>query len=168
MRTSTEIVCLTVNGYRREVGVPTHFTLLETLRYVIGLTGSKQGCDKGDCRAFTVILDGEPTLSCITPVWEAEGRAVTTVEGLSLPRGATSATGRFRPERCRPMRLLHARDPVLCSRASRAFAGSHTRADQGGVGGKSLPLHGIYQDLSRRGGRCCRTPQWCVRRRVFW
>ncbi len=79
MRTSTEIACLTVNGDRREVGVPTHFTLLETLRYVIGLTGLKQGCDKGDCGACTVILDGEPTLSCITPVWEAEGRAVTTV-----------------------------------------------------------------------------------------
>ena len=83
MCTSTEIVCLTVNGDRREVGVPTHFTLLETLRYAMGLTGSKQGCDKGDCGACTVILDGEATLSCITPVWEAEGREVTTVEGLA-------------------------------------------------------------------------------------
>ncbi len=83
MSTSTEIVCLTVNGDRREVGVPTHFTLLETLRYAMGLTGSKQGCDKGDCGACTVILDGEATLSCITPVWEAEGREVTTVEGLA-------------------------------------------------------------------------------------
>ena len=85
MSTATEIVRLTVNGDRREVGVPTHFTLLETLRYAMGLTGSKQGCDKGDCGACTVILDGEPTLSCITPVWEAEGRAVTTVEGLASP-----------------------------------------------------------------------------------
>ena len=83
MPTATEIVRLTVNGDRLEIGVPIHFTLLETLRYGIGLTGSKQGCDKGDCGACTVILDGEPTLSCITPVWEAEGRAVTTVEGLA-------------------------------------------------------------------------------------
>ncbi|MEE2900334.1 MAG: (2Fe-2S)-binding protein [Gemmatimonadota bacterium] len=83
MSTSTEIACLTVNGDRREIGVPTHFTLLEALRYVMGLTGSKQGCDKGDCGACTVILDGEPTLSCLTPVWEAEGREVTTVEGLA-------------------------------------------------------------------------------------
>jgi carbon-monoxide dehydrogenase small subunit len=87
MSAATEIVRLTVNGDRREVGVPTHFTLLETLRYVIGLTGSKQGCDKGDCGACTVLLDGEPTLSCLTPVWEAEGRAVTTVEGLASVEG---------------------------------------------------------------------------------
>ncbi|HSG08382.1 MAG TPA: (2Fe-2S)-binding protein, partial [Longimicrobiales bacterium] len=64
-----------------------HFTLLETLRYVVGLTGSKQGCDKGDCGACTVLLDGVPTLSCLTPVQAAEGREVVTVEGLAAPDG---------------------------------------------------------------------------------
>jgi aerobic-type carbon monoxide dehydrogenase small subunit (CoxS/CutS family) len=78
----------TVNGDRRDFGVPGHWTLLETLRYGLGLTGSKQGCDKGDCGACTVLLDGEPTLSCITPALEAEGREVTTVEGLSNAHGA--------------------------------------------------------------------------------
>lgn len=78
-----QIIELQVNGDRHEVGVPTHYTLLETLRYVIGLTGSKQGCDKGDCGACTVLLDGEAVLSCILPVQEAEGRAVRTVEGLA-------------------------------------------------------------------------------------
>jgi carbon-monoxide dehydrogenase small subunit len=77
------IVRLEINGDRHEVGVPWHFTLLETLRYVVGLTGSKQGCDKGDCGACTVILDGEATLACILPVHEAVGRRITTVEGLS-------------------------------------------------------------------------------------
>lgn len=76
------IVTLTVNGDRRQAGVPSHYTLLETLRYALGLTGSKQGCDKGDCGACTVLLDGEPVLSCLTPVWEAEGAEVVTVEGL--------------------------------------------------------------------------------------
>ncbi len=80
------IVALTVNGDRREVAVPEHWTLLEALRYGLGLTGSKQGCDKGDCGACTVLLDGDPVLSCITPVREAEGRSVTTVEGLARPR----------------------------------------------------------------------------------
>jgi aerobic-type carbon monoxide dehydrogenase small subunit (CoxS/CutS family) len=79
------LVTLTVNGDRRQAGVPTHYTLLETLRYGLGLTGSKQGCDKGDCGACTVLVDGQPTLSCITPVWEAEGRPVETVEGLAGP-----------------------------------------------------------------------------------
>jgi carbon-monoxide dehydrogenase small subunit len=87
MRASTEIVRLTVNGDRLEVGVPSHYTLLETLRYVVGLTGSKQGCDKGDCGACTVIMDGEPTLACITPVWEAEDHEVVTVEGLATAAG---------------------------------------------------------------------------------
>ena len=87
MATSIEIVRLKVNGDTREVGVPGHFTLLEALRYGMGLTGSKQGCDKGDCGACTVLVDGAPTLSCLTPVWEAEGRDVTTVEGLAGPEG---------------------------------------------------------------------------------
>ena len=73
----------TLNGDRRTCGVPGHWTLLEALRYALGLTGSKQGCDKGDCGACTVLLDGLPTLSCITPALEADGRNVVTVEGLS-------------------------------------------------------------------------------------
>ncbi len=79
------IAALIVNGDRHEVAVPEHWTLLEALRYGLGLTGSKQGCDKGDCGACTVLLDGVPVLACITPVWEAEDRAVTTVEGLAAP-----------------------------------------------------------------------------------
>ena len=78
-----DVVRLNVNGDERVCGVPVHYTLLETLRYGLGLTGSKQGCDKGDCGACTVILDGRAVLSCITPVWEAEGRRVRTVEGLA-------------------------------------------------------------------------------------
>ena len=74
---------LTVNGDRRTFGVVGHWTLLEALRYGLGLTGSKQGCDKGDCGACTVLLDGIPTLSCITLALEAEGREVVTVEGLA-------------------------------------------------------------------------------------
>jgi len=80
---TTEILSLRVNGEPHEVGVPGHFTLLEALRYVLGLTGSKQGCDKGDCGACTVLLDGAPVLSCITPVQEADGHSVVTVEGLA-------------------------------------------------------------------------------------
>jgi carbon-monoxide dehydrogenase small subunit len=81
------IASLEVNGERHEVAVPIHFTLLETLRYGLGLTGSKQGCDKGDCGACTVLLDGKAVLSCILPVWEAEGRSIGTVEGLAGPTG---------------------------------------------------------------------------------
>jgi aerobic-type carbon monoxide dehydrogenase small subunit (CoxS/CutS family) len=81
------IIALRVNGDLHEVGVPAHWTLLEALRYGIGLTGSKQGCDKGDCGACTVLVDGEAVLSCLLPVPEAEGRDVRTVEGLAGPGG---------------------------------------------------------------------------------
>lgn len=110
-----QIVELTVNGDRHEVGVPTHFTLLETLRYVLGLTGSKQGCDKGDCGACTVLLDGEAVLSCILPVHEAVGHEVRTVEGLAGPDGphplqeAFDLTGAAQCGFCTP--------GVLCSAA---------------------------------------------------
>lgn len=76
---------LTVNGDRIRISVPASRTLLELLRYDLGLTGSKQGCDKGDCGACTVLLDGRPVLSCITLAAEAEGSRVETVE--SLARG---------------------------------------------------------------------------------
>ncbi len=78
-----ETLTLRINGDTHRVAVPTHYTLLETLRYILGLTGSKQGCDKGDCGACTVLLDGEAHLSCIMPVQEAENREIITVEGLA-------------------------------------------------------------------------------------
>ena len=83
MPAATDIVRLKVNGDLHEVGVPGHFTLLETLRYVLGLTGSKQGCDKGDCGACTVVVDGQPVLACITLALACEGHEVRTVEGLA-------------------------------------------------------------------------------------
>ncbi len=73
---------LEVNGDTHEVSAPDHWTLLEVLRYRLGLTGSKQGCDKGDCGACTVLVDGRPVLSCLSLARASEGRAITTIEGL--------------------------------------------------------------------------------------
>ena len=79
----TQVLKLTVNGEPVSCQAEPHTTLLEALRYELGLTGSKQGCDKGDCGACTVLVDGEPTLACITLALAVEGQAVTTVEGLA-------------------------------------------------------------------------------------
>ena len=75
-------VDLTVNGdpYRREAAPD--ITLLSFLRDVLGLTGTKWGCMTGDCGACTVLLDGEPVVSCLQLAQQVRGRAVTTVEGL--------------------------------------------------------------------------------------
>jgi xanthine dehydrogenase YagT iron-sulfur-binding subunit len=58
-------------------------TLLDVLRERLGLTGTKKGCDRGECGACTVLLDGRPALACLTLAVLAEGRAVTTIEGLA-------------------------------------------------------------------------------------
>jgi carbon-monoxide dehydrogenase small subunit len=82
-RTATVICRLDVNGEPRECAIPPHTTLLEAIRYPLRLTGSKQGCDKGDCGACTVLLDGEPVLACITLALAAQGARVTTIEGVA-------------------------------------------------------------------------------------
>jgi aerobic-type carbon monoxide dehydrogenase small subunit (CoxS/CutS family) len=76
------VLHLDVNGDRHDLAAPAHWTLLEVLRYRLGLTGSKQGCDKGDCGACTVLVDGQPVLACLTLAATVEGRAITTIEGL--------------------------------------------------------------------------------------
>lgn len=76
-------VTITVNGDRLEDTVAPDRTLCEWLRYDRGLTGTKQGCDKGDCGACTVIADGRPILSCITLAASASGAEIRTVEGLA-------------------------------------------------------------------------------------
>ncbi len=77
------VVPLTINGDGYEVAVPPNWTLLEALRYELGLIGSKQGCDKGDCGACTVLMDGEPVLSCLTLAMAARGHEVVTIEGMA-------------------------------------------------------------------------------------
>ncbi|MFT7669291.1 MAG: aerobic-type carbon monoxide dehydrogenase small subunit (CoxS/CutS family) [Planctomycetota bacterium] len=83
------VLSLLINGDHRKVAAPDHWTLLEVLRYELGLTGTKQGCDKGDCGACTVLIDGKPELSCLMLAKMAEGRSIKTVEGL-LPEHLAS------------------------------------------------------------------------------
>ena len=74
---------LTVNGEERELLAPVHKTLLEVLREELELTGTKHGCELGECGTCTVLVDGKPVLSCLLLGLNAVGREVTTVEGLA-------------------------------------------------------------------------------------
>jgi len=74
---------LTVNGEPHEVSFAPYKTLLEVLREDLGLTGTKHGCELGECGACTVLLDGRPVLSCLVLACECGGRTVETIEGVA-------------------------------------------------------------------------------------
>ena len=76
-------IALVVNGERTEVAFAPHKTLLEVLREDLGLTGTKHGCELGECGTCTVLLDGQPVLSCLVLGLACEGRSVKTVEGMA-------------------------------------------------------------------------------------
>jgi carbon-monoxide dehydrogenase small subunit len=73
---------LEVNGTRHQIAIDPSTTLLEALRDHLGLTGTKRGCDLGDCGACTVLVDGRPRLSCLTLALSVQDKRITTVEGL--------------------------------------------------------------------------------------
>lgn len=75
-------VSLTLNGEKRELEVEPYRTLLDVLRNEAGLTGTKKGCDVGDCGACTIIANGKPVCACLMLGVEADGMQLTTIEGL--------------------------------------------------------------------------------------
>jgi aerobic-type carbon monoxide dehydrogenase small subunit (CoxS/CutS family) len=95
-------VDFTLNGSPIRVDVDPADRLLDTLRYGLGLTGTKEGCGEGECGACTVHLDGVPVMSCLVPAWQAAGRRVRTVE--SIP-----------PERVRPLLATGATQCGACT-----------------------------------------------------
>jgi len=76
-------ITLIINGQTEELLVPSNMTLLHVLRDQLGLTGTKNGCEAGECGACTILVDGEPVNSCLVLAVELDGREITTIEGLS-------------------------------------------------------------------------------------
>jgi len=81
------MIRVTVNGTERRIEIEDRWTLVELLRDHLGLTGTKIGCDRGECGACTVLLDGKPVYSCSNLAVWADGRSVETVEGLAQNGG---------------------------------------------------------------------------------
>lgn len=105
---------LNVNGAKRTVEVVSGQSLLTTLRDGMDITGPKYGCGEGQCGACTVLLDGKPVRSCITPVEAAAGKAITTVEGLEKDgnlhpvQEAFLSEGAYQCGYCTPGQILSA------------------------------------------------------------
>ncbi len=102
------LVSMTVNGETRELAVVPNRTLLDALRNEGSLTGTKKGCDVGDCGACTVIMDGRPVNACLVLAIEAEGATIETIEGLQPAYDQPHLRNKIHGARRCAVRLLHA------------------------------------------------------------
>ena len=130
--TSTTIpIHLTINGHSHELQVEPRVTLLDALRDRLDLTGTKKGCDHGQCGACTVHVDGERVLACLTLAAQVEGRSITTIEGLAGADGTLSAVqaafleqDAFQCGYCTPGQIMSA---VACIREGHAGSDEEIR-----------------------------------------
>ncbi len=121
-------ITLSINKQPHQLTVDTRTSLLDLLREHLDLTGSKKGCDHGQCGACTVLLDGRRVNSCLTLAVAAQGAEITTIEGLGDEREPEPDAGVLPGARRLPVRILHAGADLLGHRAGgggearRAFA----------------------------------------------
>ena len=108
-RSTVVDVTAQVNGNACRLRLDSRVTLLDALRDLLDLTGTKKGCDQGACGACTVLVDGKRVLSCLTLAAQCDGREVTTIEGLASDGGLHPVQEAFIRHDALPVRLLHAR-----------------------------------------------------------
>ncbi|GES41969.1 (2Fe-2S)-binding protein [Rhizobium dioscoreae] len=129
--TRTIHIALDINGQRHELDIEPRVTLLDALREHLSLTGTKKGCDQGQCGACTCHVDGKRVLSCLTLAAQAEGREITTIEGLSGESGdlhpvqaAFIEQDAFQCGYCTPGQIMSA---VACIREGHAGSDAEIR-----------------------------------------
>ncbi len=140
---------LIVNGVETELTVAPWTTLLDALRDHLDLTGTKKGCDHGQCGACTVLVDGRRINSCLTLAVMKDGAKVTTIEGLATERRAASAAAGLHRSRRVPVRILHARADLFGRGPDRRRQGENGRGDSRAHERQHLPLRRLSQ---HRGG----------------
>lgn len=108
-------ITVTVNGVKEYLEVPSNLTLLQMIRERVALTGTKNGCEAGECGACTVLMNGEPVNSCMVLAAEADGAEIVTVEGLAhdgrldVVQEAFAGEGAVQCGFCTPGMLISAR-----------------------------------------------------------
>ncbi|MER9458837.1 MULTISPECIES: (2Fe-2S)-binding protein [unclassified Mesorhizobium] len=129
--TSQTTIHLIINGHDHELQVEPRVTLLDALRDRLDLTGTKKGCDQGQCGACTVHVDGQRVLSCLTLAAQVEGREITTIEGLAGDGGTLNAVqaafldqDAFQCGYCTPGQIMSA---VACIREGHAGSDDEIR-----------------------------------------
>jgi xanthine dehydrogenase YagT iron-sulfur-binding subunit len=129
--TRTVHLSLDINGRRHDLDVEPRVMLLDALREQLGLTGTKKGCDQGQCGACTVHVDGKRVLACLTLAAQVEGRRITTIEGLAAESGdlhpvqtAFLEHDAFQCGYCTPGQIMSA---VACIREGRAGSDDEIR-----------------------------------------
>ncbi|MER9455113.1 (2Fe-2S)-binding protein [Mesorhizobium sp. M0478] len=122
---------LTINGHSHELQVEPRVTLLDALRDRLNLTGTKKGCDQGQCGACTVHVEGQRVLACLTLAAQVEGREITTIEGLAGDDGTLNAVqaafldqDAFQCGYCTPGQIMSA---VACIREGHAGSDDEIR-----------------------------------------
>ncbi|MES0134339.1 (2Fe-2S)-binding protein [Mesorhizobium sp. M0016] len=128
---SSQTIHLTINGHDHELQVEPRVTLLDALRDRLDLTGTKKGCDQGQCGACTVHVEGQRVLACLTLAAQAEGREITTIEGLAGDDGTLNAVqaafldqDAFQCGYCTPGQIMSA---VACIREGHAGSDDEIR-----------------------------------------
>jgi xanthine dehydrogenase YagT iron-sulfur-binding subunit len=129
--TTTIPIHLDINGHHHELEVEPRVTLLDALRDRLDLTGTKKGCDQGQCGACTLHVDGQRVLACLTLAAQVDGRAITTIEGLAEADGTLHAVqaaflqqDAFQCGYCTPGQIMSA---VACIREGHAGSDDEIR-----------------------------------------
>ena len=137
------MISATINGRLEEFLCTPRQTLLEVLRDVLGLTGTKEGCSNGNCGACTVLLDGRPVDSCLVLAVEIEGCRLETIEGLAEAERLHPLQQAFLEHAGPAVRHLHAWLHHVGQGTARRTPRAVRRDDSLRSGGQSLPLHGL-------------------------
>ena len=142
-------VTLRINGKDHQLRVDPRTTLLDCIRETVALTGTKKGCDHGQCGACTVHVNGRRVNSCLSLALMHDGAEITTIEGLGTPDALASHAGGIRRVRRIPVRLLHVRPDHVGRCIAQGTLRPRRRGGEGTDERQHLPLRRLCQYRGR-------------------